>query len=225
MSSTILSASILSADFAHLADDVNAILAAGVDYIHFDVMDHHYVPNLTFGSVVCDSLRKAGITAPIDVHLMVKTPQLYIRPFSKAGANLITFHPDTVGDVAQCIADIKGHDLKVGLALNPDQPLDMVADFLNQIDLLLLMSVFPGFSGQEFIVETFEKISAAKQLIQATGRFIHLAVDGGINISNIAKVVAAGANFCVLGTGLFAAESYEQRVADVKSEICQAVIE
>lgn len=216
-----LSASILSADFAYLANEVNAVLAAGVDYIHFDVMDFHYVPNLSFGPVVCQSLRKANITAPIDVHLMVDNPKPYIKPFANAGASLITFHPETVTDVKDFIEEIKSYDMKVGLAVNPDETLDYVAPHLNDIDLILLMSVYPGFSGQSFLPHSLLKIKQTRKLIQSIKKNIFLAVDGGVNVSNIAEIVLAGADFCVLGNGLFAAKMYDERVAEIKFQLLQ----
>lgn len=214
-----ISASILSADFSQLGKEIEMVMAAGVDWIHFDVMDHHFVPNLSFGPVVCRSLRKAGITAPIDVHLMVEHPEQYIESFAKAGANLITVHPETVKDVLGCLQHIHAHGMQTGLALNPDKPLSIVAEYLEAVDLLLIMSVFPGFSGQSFVDGSLEKIGKARQLINTANPRIVLAVDGGIKTTNIAQVVAAGADFCVMGSGLFQAENYVERMQEIRAQL------
>jgi ribulose-phosphate 3-epimerase len=214
-----ISASILSADFSQLGKEIESVMAAGVDSIHFDVMDHHFVPNLSFGSVVCRSLRKAGITAPIDVHLMVEHPEQYIEDFAKAGANLLTIHPETVTDIAGCLQHIRAHGMRAGLALNPDKSLCLVQDHLPSTDFLLLMSVFPGFAGQSFIESSLEKLTEARQLINDINPNVILGIDGGIKSDNIAKVVAAGANFCIIGSGLFLAGNYSKHVRELREQI------
>lgn len=214
-----ISASILAADFSQLGKEIKSVLAAGVDWIHFDVMDHHFVPNLSFGSVVCHSLRKAGITAPIDVHLMVENPEQYIEPFAKAGANLIAIHPETTSDVSGCLQHIRAHGLQTGLALNPDKPLSLVRDHWESIDLLLLMSVFPGFGGQSFMEESLEKIGQARALIDSLNPKVALGIDGGIKNSNIAQVAAAGADFCIVGSGLFHAKDYTEYMRELRAKI------
>lgn len=214
-----ISASILSADFSRLGEEIKLAMAAGVDWIHFDVMDHHFVPNLSFGPVVCGSLRKAGITAPIDAHLMVENPERYIESFAKAGANLITIHPETTPDIAGCLQQIRAYGLQTGLAVNPDKPLEGIREYLESIDLLLLMSVFPGFGGQSFIEGSIEKIVEARRLIDSINPRVALGIDGGIKSSNIAKVVAAGADFCIIGSGLFHADDYVEKMREIRSQI------
>ena len=208
-----LAASLLAADFANLGTETTQVIDAGVDSIHFDVMDHHFVPNLSFGACVCASLRKAGIKAPIDVHLMVTHPHDYIEPFAKAGATLLTFHPETVPDVAATITQIKQAGMQAGLAFNPDQPVDISADILTQIDLILLMSVFPGFGGQSFIDSTFDKITTTRKLLKQHNSQAKLGIDGGVKTDNAAAITAAGADFLVIGSGLFAADNYKQKIA------------
>lgn len=212
-----ISASILSADFAHLGDETRAIIAAGADEIHFDVMDHHYVPNLSFGAVVCEALRGDGITAPIDVHLMVTDPVLYIEPFAKAGANRLTFHANAVSDVQKTIDQICAAGMKAGIAFNPDQAVLLSPAVLKQIDLILLMSVFAGFGGQKFIPESLHKIRETRALIESHNPAVLLSVDGGIKIDNINTVVAAGANHIVMGSGLFNAKDYEERIQELRN--------
>ena len=214
-----LAASILSADLADLANDVNAVLAAGIDTIHFDVMDMHYVPNLSFGPMVCRALRDAGITATIDVHLMVESPQHLITPFAEAGADIISFHPDTVTDVAAVLAQIKENQMQAGLVFNPDQELLIETDWLDQLDMILLMSVFPGFGGQSFMPSVLPKIQQTRQFINASGRDIILAVDGGVKVDNIAQIAAAGANYFVIGSGLFLTNDYRQRVLELQQAL------
>lgn len=216
MDKKILSASILAADFAHLAQDVNAVLKAGVEYIHFDVMDHHFVPNLSFGSVVCDALRKAGITAPIDVHLMVTDPEKYIEPFAKAGANLISFHPETVTDVAAVIKKIRDAGMGAGLVFNPDKPVTISLEIAKQLEMILIMSVFPGFGGQKFMPEVLAKVRETHAWLQKNSLDLLLAIDGGIKVDTIASAAEAGANYFVVGSGLFSAESYVLRVQELK---------
>ncbi len=219
MNKVQISASILSADFTRLGEEVNQALAAGVDWIHFDVMDHHFVPNLSFGPVVCQSMRAAGISAPIDVHLMVEKPEQYIEPFAKAGANLITFHPEACKDVEACLHHIRAHGMKTGLALNPDKSLGLVQKYLANIDLLLLMSVYPGFAGQSFIRETIDKIRQVKKLMVEINSKAWLGIDGGIKNSNIGEVTAAGADFCIIGSGLFHADDYSTHMRDILSKV------
>lgn len=212
-----LAASILSADFARLGEECQHILAAGADVIHFDVMDHHFVPNLTFGSPICDALRKYGITAEIDVHLMVTNPEDYILPFAKAGANRLTFHPETVSDISSVCKKIHDAGMQAGLAFNPDKPVLISEKIFAEIDMILLMSVFAGFGGQQFITDSIQKISDTRRLIQEHNPKILLGIDGGIKADNIASVVNAGANFIVIGSGLFDADNYEQRVKELRS--------
>jgi ribulose-phosphate 3-epimerase len=218
----IIAASILSADFAHLGDESKNILKAGADEIHFDVMDHHFVPNLSFGSVVCDALRHDGITAGIDVHLMVTDPALYVEPFAKAGASRLTFHPAALKDDAQVEAlcdQIHAAGLQCGLAFNPDKPVLISKAVFSKIDMILLMSVFAGFGGQTFMPESLTKIREVRQLINAHNSKILLSVDGGIKLDNIAAVVDAGANFIVMGSGLFDTDDYAKRIMELKMMI------
>lgn len=215
----MISASILSADFSRLGEEINLAVKAGVDYIHFDVMDHHFVPNLSFGAPICKSLRKAGITVPIDVHLMVDNPEDFIKPFAEAGANLLTFHPETVDDVDQVLSSIKKSGMKTGLAFNPDCPVKIPAETLQSVDLILLMSVYPGFAGQSFITDTLQKIQQTRVLIDQTQTTTMLGIDGGIKANNIHTVSQAGADFFVVGSGLFHASDYEKEMQRIRQSL------
>jgi ribulose-phosphate 3-epimerase len=216
-----IAASILAADFANLGDDTKNALNAGVDYIHFDVMDYHFVPNLSFGAVVCQALRQAGITAPIDVHLMVENPELYIEPFAKAGANLITFHPETVTSPTNTIAKIRNSGLQAGIAINPDKLIELPDSALRSLDMILLMSVYPGFGGQAFIPESIEKIRQVRHKLDKLESSAMLGVDGGVKVDNIGAIAVAGADFFVVGSGLFNADNYEKRVRQLRDECPQ----
>lgn len=213
MRKNILSASILAADFAHLADDIHAVLNCGVQYIHFDVMDHHYVPNLSFGAVVCESLRRAGIDAPIDVHLMVDNPEAYIEPFAKAGATLMSFHPETVNNVEVMVDKIRATGMAAGLVFNPDQSVEIDVSVARKLEMILLMSVYPGFGGQQFMPSVLEKAARTRQWMDDHILPALLAIDGGIKADNIALAAEAGCDYFVVGSGLFSASNYSERVS------------
>ncbi len=213
--------SILSADFARLGDEVEAVLAAGADSIHFDVMDNHYVPNLTIGPLVCEALRKRGIKAPIDVHLMVKPVDRIIPDFAKAGATWITFHPEASEHVDRSLGLIRDLGCRPGLVFNPATPLNWLDHVIDKVDMILLMSVNPGFGGQAFIPETLAKIKAVRARIAASGREIRLEVDGGIKIDNIGEVARAGADTFVAGSAIFGAADYRATIAKMREEIAK----
>lgn len=214
--SPLIAPSILSADFAKLGAEVDAVLQAGADIVHFDVMDNHYVPNLTFGAMICSALRKHGITAPIDVHLMVKPVDEMITQFATAGASMISFHPEASEHVDRSIQLIKSHGCKAGLALNPATPLTVLDHTLHQLDYVLVMSVNPGFGGQSFIEHALTKIKAIKKRIDDLGLDVRIEVDGGIKASNIADVRQAGADMFVAGSAIFNADDYKHAINEMR---------
>ena len=214
--------SILSADFSRLGEEVRAVLDAGADLVHFDVMDNHYVPNLTIGPLVCEALRKAGITAPIDVHLMVKPVDRIVPDFAKAGATWITFHPEASEHVDRTIGLIRELGCRPGLVLNPASPLNWLDHVLDKIDMVLLMSVNPGFGGQSFIPSVLPKIARVRELIDRSGRDIRLEVDGGVKVDNIAEVAAAGADTFVAGSAIFGSNDYRATVDAMRREIASS---
>ncbi len=217
----IIAPSILSANFAKLGEEVDAVLAAGADWVHFDVMDNHYVPNLTIGPLVCEALRKHGITAPIDVHLMVKPVDRIIPDFAKAGATLISFHPEASEHVDRTIGLIKEHGCQAGLVLNPATPLSVLDHVLDKLDLVLIMSVNPGFGGQAFIPHTLDKIRLVRERIREMGKLIRIEVDGGVKVENIAAIAQAGADAFVAGSAIFGAKDYAQVIQHMRAEIAK----
>jgi ribulose-phosphate 3-epimerase len=214
--------SILSADFARLGEEVRNVLAAGADVVHFDVMDNHYVPNLTIGPLVCEALRKHGITAPIDVHLMVKPVDRIIPDFAKAGATYITFHPEASEHVDRTIGLIREHGCKPGLVFNPATPLSYLDYVLDKIDMVLLMSVNPGFGGQSFIPSALTKLAQARAIIDRSGRPVRLEIDGGVKVDNIGAVAQAGADTFVAGSAIFGAKDYAATIAAMRENIAKA---
>ncbi len=218
----IISPSILSADFARLGEEVNAVLEAGADWIHFDVMDNHYVPNLTIGPLVCEALRKAGVKAPIDVHLMVSPVDPLVAEFAKAGASRISFHPEATQHVDRTIQLIRDSGCSPGLVFNPATPLDWLDYVMEKIDLILLMSVNPGFGGQKFIPQSLPKLKEARARIAASGRDIRLEIDGGVKVDNIAEIARAGADTFVAGSAIFGSRDYAQTIRAMQSEIAAA---
>lgn len=217
----LIAPSILSADFARLGDDVAAVLNAGADVVHFDVMDNHYVPNLTMGPMVCQALRNYGITAPIDVHLMVEPVDALVPQFASAGASIITFHPEASRHVDRTLQLIKQHGCQAGLVFNPATPLSYLDYVLDKVDVVLLMSVNPGFGGQKFIPATLDKLAAARRIIDQSSLPIRLEIDGGVNVDNIADIAAAGADMFVAGSAIFNAPDYAQVITQMRQRLAK----
>ena len=215
----ILAPSILSADFARLGEEVDAVLTAGADWVHFDVMDNHYVPNLTIGPMVCSALRDYGVNAPIDVHLMVKPVDSLIEDFAKAGATYITFHPEASDHVDRSLQLVKKHGCKTGLVLNPATSLNLLENCWDKLDMVLLMSVNPGFGGQNFIPSVLDKISTLRQSIDDKNLNIRLEVDGGIKLDNIAEVSKAGADTFVSGSAIFGEKNYQEVISKMRQSL------
>jgi len=225
MNDFIIAPSILSADFARLGEEVENVLASGADMVHVDVMDNHYVPNLTIGPLICAALRKHGVTAPIDVHLMIKPVDRIIQDFAEASATYITFHPEASEHIDRTLQLIQQCHCKSGLVFNPATPLDILEYVIDKIDMVLLMSVNPGFSGQSFIPSVLKKLKKAKQIINASGRMIRLEIDGGVKVSNIADIASAGADTFVAGSAIFSARSeqdpnrYDTVIAKMRGQL------
>ena len=224
MQSTVIAPSILSANFAKLGEEVDHVLKSGADWVHFDVMDNHYVPNLTIGPMVCEALRKHGVTAPIDVHLMVEPVDRIVPDFAKAGASLISFHPEASAHVHRTVQLIKSHGCQAGLVLNPATPVDVLEWVLEDLDLVLLMSVNPGFGGQSFIPSALDKLRRVRQMIDRSGKAIRLEIDGGVKADNIGEIAAAGADTFVAGSAIFNAPGSDKHgYADVIGRMKSAV--
>ncbi|MFY8352490.1 ribulose-phosphate 3-epimerase [Pseudoalteromonas sp. SSM20] len=219
MSQYLIAPSILSADFARLGEEVENVLKAGADVVHFDVMDNHYVPNLTIGPMVCKALRDYGIEAPIDVHLMVKPVDTLIPMFAQAGASIITFHPEASEHVDRTLSLIKEHGCKAGLVLNPATPLTCLEYVMDKLDVILLMSVNPGFGGQKFIPNTLDKLRSVRKLIDQSGYDIRLEIDGGVNVDNIAEIADAGADMFVAGSAIFNQPDYKQVIDKMREQL------
>ena len=222
MSDYIIAPSILSADMARLGQEVEAVLAAGADYIHVDVMDNHYVPNLTFGPVVVRALRDYGVTAPMDVHLMIEPVDRIIPEFAAAGADIVTFHPEASRHVDRTLQLIRDQGCRAGLVFNPATPLDHVKHVIDRIDMILIMSVNPGFGGQGFITAALDKLRAAREIIDASGRDIRLEIDGGVKVDNIAQIAAAGADTFVAGSAVFGSDDYAGVINAMRKELARA---
>jgi ribulose-phosphate 3-epimerase len=219
MQPTVIAPSILSADFARLGEEVDSVLKSGADWVHFDVMDNHYVPNLTIGPLVCEALRKHGVTAPIDVHLMVEPVDRIIPDFAKAGATEISFHPEASRHVHRTIQLIKSHGCRAGLVLNPATPVDVLDWMLDDLDLVLLMSVNPGFGGQGFIPSALDKLRKVRAMIDRSGKPIRLEIDGGVKPDNIGAIAAAGADTFVAGSAIFGHPDYAQVIREMKAAV------
>ena len=219
MQPTVIAPSILSADFARLGEEVDAVLAAGADWVHFDVMDNHYVPNLTIGPLVCEALRKHGVTAPIDVHLMIDPVDRMVPDFARAGASMISFHPEASAHVHRTVQLIKSHGCQAGLVLNPATPIEALDWVLDEIDMVLLMSVNPGFGGQGFIPSALDKLRRVRERIDRSSRAIRLEIDGGVKPDNIGEIAAAGADTFVAGSAIFGAPDYAQAITSMRDAV------
>ncbi|MDP6198296.1 MAG: ribulose-phosphate 3-epimerase [Porticoccaceae bacterium] len=219
MTDYLIAPSILAADFARLGEEVETVLEAGADVVHFDVMDNHYVPNLTIGPMVCKALRDYGVTAPIDVHLMVQPVDDLIRLFADAGATYITFHPQASHHIDRSLQLVRDLGCKAGLVLNPGTGLDAMQWVMDKMDMLLLMSVNPGFGGQKFIPSTLEKLKQAREIIDSSGYDIRLEVDGGVGVNNIAEIAAAGADTFVAGSAIFGQPDYAAVIANMREQL------